>query len=333
MKAILVAVGLLLAAAQGAFADPTVLRFTPLTQSGTSAYDNFYKPWADQVSAVAPDALKIDIREGSTIANITNVYERVKQDVTHIGFTLFNYVAGKFPLSEVAALPFVADNSEQGSVALWRLYKSGMLDAEFDEVRPLMLVALPQSLLHLAKPPKSLNDLSGLRVIGATQMTALSAKYLGTQAITLSSPEIYTAMLRGTADGAIVSWNPYFSMKLGEVTTYHVDAPLGTAAGMLFMSRKTYDGLSPEAKHALDLYSGEAASRDWGKWWDGDNELGRQSAKSDPKQTVVTLDPAMHDKWSKTLDGAIAEWSKTRPGIDKAIAEYRRLVAEVKAGK
>jgi len=48
---------------------------------------------------------------------------------------------------------------------------------------------------------------------------------------------------------------------------------------------------------------------------------------------VVTLDPAMRTLWSKKLDGAIAEWGQSRPGIDNAIAEYRRLVAEVKAGR
>jgi TRAP-type C4-dicarboxylate transport system substrate-binding protein len=285
------------------------------------------------VNAQGAGVLKLDLREGTTIANITNAYPRVMNDVTHIAFTLFNYIAGKFPLAEVGALPFVADNAEQGSVALWRMYASGMLDAEFDEAKPLMLIGLPQSLLHLAKPPKSLDDLSGLKVIGATQMTALSAKYLGTTPLTLSSPEVYEAIMRGTADGSVLSWNPYFSFKLGEVTTYHVDAPLGTAAGMLFMSKKTYNGLSAEAKKVLDRHSGEAASRDWGKWWDGDNEKGRQSAKSDSKHTVVTLDPAMRAKWSKKLDGAIEEWGKNRPGIEKVQIEFRRLVAEVKAGK
>ncbi|HXQ51007.1 MAG TPA: TRAP transporter substrate-binding protein [Stellaceae bacterium] len=333
MKAFLIAAGLLAAVAQGAAAEETVLRFTPLAQSGTAGFDQFYKPWAEKVTAASQGALRIDIREGTSIANITNVYERVKGDVTHIGFTLFNYVAGKFPFAEVAALPFIADNSEQGSLALWRLYKTGIFDAEFDEVRPLMLVALPQSLLHLAKPPKSLDNLSGLRIIGPTQITSLSAKYLGMQPITLSSPEAYTAILRGTADGTILSWNPYFSFKIGEVTTYHVDAPLGTAAGMLFMSRKVFDGLSPEAKHALDVNSGEEASRAWGKWWDGDNDMSRASAKSDPKQTVVTLDPAMRAKWTEKLEGAVAEWSKSRPGIDTVIAEYRRLNAEMRAGR
>src|SRR6185437_14882132 len=107
------------------------------------------------------------------------------------------------------------------------------------------------------------------------------------------SPDAYLAIQRGTADGTVLSWNPYQTFKIGEVTTFHIDAPMGTAAGMLFMSRKVYDGLSPAAKHALDANSGEAASRAWGKWWDGDNANGRRMAVSDPKHKVVTLDPAL----------------------------------------
>lgn len=333
MREFLLAALFLAAAAQVAAADETVLRFTPLAQPGTAAITEFYRPWTDKVNAAAPGALKIELREGTTIANTINVYERVMSDVTYIGFVLFNYVAGKFPLAEVAALPYIADSSEQASVALWRLYESGLLDAEFDDAKPLMLIGLPQSLLHLAKAPKSLEDLSGLKVVAPTQITSLSTAHLGATPISLSSPEAYQAILRGTADGTVLSYNVYVSFKIGEVTTYHIDAPLGTAAGMIFMSKKIYNALSPAAKKALDDNSGEEASRAWGKWWDGDNENGRQIAKSDPKQTVVALDPAMRAKWSKKLDGAIEDWGKSRPGIDKAIAEFRRLVAEVKAGR
>jgi TRAP-type transport system periplasmic protein len=332
MKAYLIAACIVAALAQSARAEETVLRFTPLAQPGSAPLTEFYQPWAEKVDAAAPDAIKIDLRPGTTIANITNVYERVMTDVTHIGFTLFNYVAGKFPFAEVGALPFIADSSEHGSAALWRLYKTGMLDTEFDQAKPLMLVALPQSLLHLAKAPKSLDDLTGLKVIAPTQLTALSIKHLGATPLTLPSPEAYMAIRRGTADGTVLSWNPYVTFKIGEVTTYHIDAPLGTAAGMLFMSRKVYDGLSPKAKHALDANSGEAASRAWGKWWDSDNAKGRQLAEHDPNHKVVTLDPATRKIWAQKIQGAVAEWSKTRPGIDKVIAEYRRLVAQVEAG-
>ena len=97
---------------------------------------------------------------------------------------------------------------------------------------------------------------------------------------------------------------------------------------MIFMSRKRYDALRAAAKETLDRNSVQAASRAWGKWWDGDNNHNRQAARADPKQTVVTLDPETHAAWRKRLDGAIAEWSKSRPGVEKVIAQYRQLLAE-----
>jgi TRAP-type C4-dicarboxylate transport system substrate-binding protein len=250
----------------------------------------------------------------------------------HIGFVLHNYVSGKFNYSEVAALPFQAETSEQASVALWRLYKTGMLDKEYDEAVPLMLIGLPQSLLHATHAPKVIDDWTGMKIIGPTQLTALTTKYMGGTPLTLGSSEIYEALQRGTADGGIVSYNAYQSFKLAEVTRYEIDTNLGTASGMIFMSRKTYDGLPAAAKKALDENSGEAASRAWAKWWDDDNERGRAGAKADHKHTVVTLTEAQKESYRKRLDGAIAEWSQTRPGVDKVIAAYRKILAQVKAG-
>jgi TRAP-type C4-dicarboxylate transport system substrate-binding protein len=318
------------ASLRAAAADPVVLRFAPLASPGQANYEQFYKPWAEKVTADSHDALTIELRGGSAIANNQNVYDRVMNDVVQIGFVLFNYVAGKFPLAEVGALPNLADNSEHGSDALWRLYQSGVLDSEFDQARPLMLIALPQSIVHLTKAPKSLKDLTGTRIVGPTQLTALAAQHMGAQPITLSSPEAYEAMNRGTADGTILSWNVYFSFKIGEVAHYHIDRPMGTAAGMIFMSRKRYDALPAAAKETLERHSGQATSRDWGKWWDGDNNHNREAAKADPKQTVVKLDPETHAAWQKRLDGAIAEWSKSRPGVEKIIAQYRQLLADAK---
>jgi TRAP-type transport system periplasmic protein len=307
-----------------------VLKFTPFASPGQAAYEQFYKPWSEKVTADSNGALTIDLRGGTSIVNNQNVYDRVMNDVVQIGFVLFNYVAGKFPFAEVGALPNLADNSEHGSDALWRLYQSGTLDGEFDQAKPLMLIALPQSIVHLTKAPKSLKDLTGERIVGPTQLTALAAQHMGAQPITLSSPEAYEAMNRGTADGTILSWNVYFSFKIGEVAHYHIDQPMGTAAGMIFMSRKRYDALPAAAKETLDRNSGQATSRAWGKWWDGDNNHNRESAKADPKQTVVTLDPETHAAWAKRLDGAIADWAKTRPGVEKVIAQYRQLLAETK---
>lgn len=330
----LIAAGLLAMAAHSAAADPVVLRFAPGQAPPLSPTDvpNFYRIWAQRVTDDSKGALKIDLREGFAIASSVNMYDRVTSDVIQIGFVLFNYVEGKFPLTEVAALPNTADNAADGSRALWRLYRSGMLAAEFNEVRPLMLVALPQSVVHLKAAPKSLADLAGERIVGPTQMTGLAAKYMGAQTITLPSNAAYEAINRGTADGTILSFNVYFTFKIGEVTHYHIDQSMGTAAGMIFMTRKTYDGLPPDAKAALDKNSGEATSAEFGGWWDRDNANNRAIAKKDPTQTVVTLSPDLAARWAKRLEAADAEWMETRPGADKALAKYKQYLADIAAG-
>ena len=60
----------------------------------------------------------------STLANFGNVYERVQDDVVQIGWAIHQVVAGKFPLSEVAGLPFVEDGFQRASLALNRLVET-----------------------------------------------------------------------------------------------------------------------------------------------------------------------------------------------------------------
>jgi TRAP-type C4-dicarboxylate transport system substrate-binding protein len=335
MKSTLIAACLVTIVAQGAAADPVALRFAPGQASPLSPTDvpNFYRLWAQRVTDDSKGALKIDLREGMAIASSTNMYDRVTSDVIQIGFVLFNYVEGKFPLTEVAALPNTADTAAHGSRALWRIYKSGVLDSEFDKVRPLMLIALPQSLVHLRAAPKSLEDLTGQRIVGPTQMTGLAAKYMGAQTISLPSNTAYEAINRGTADGTILSWNVYFTFKIGEVTHYHIDQSMGTAAGMVFMTRKVYDGLPADAKAALDRNSGEETSAEFAGWWDRDNANNREIAKKDPKQTVVNLAPDLASKWAKRLEDADAEWMKSRPGVEKVLAQYNQHLADIAAGR
>jgi TRAP-type C4-dicarboxylate transport system substrate-binding protein len=316
-----------------ASAEEITLRFATTSVPTAFVTREFYHPWADKISAEGKGVVQLDVRDGPSIASIFNSYPRVMNDVVHISFVLHNYVSGKFPYSEVAALPFVAESSEQAAAALWRLYKSGTLDKEYDEALPLMLIGLPQSLLHAAKPVKTLDDWSGLKVVGPTQLTALTTKYLGGTPLTLGSPEIYEAIQRGTADGGIVSFNGYQSFKLHEVTTFHIDTLLGTASGMVFMSRKFYGGLPEAVRKIIDANSGEAVSRAWGRWWDQDNERGRRTTKADPKHTVVTLSPEMRESFKKKLDGAVAEWAKSRPGVEAALAQYRQLLAQIAAEK
>jgi len=319
--------------AGAAAAEEVTLRFATISQPMQAITKEFWEPWAAKVNADGKGVVQIELRTGTTVANIFNIYPRVMNDVMHVGFVLHNYISGKFNYSEVASLPFIVDTSENAAVALWRLYKSGALDKEYDEAIPMMLIGLPQSLLHANKAPKQLDDWGGMKIIGPTQLTALVTKYMGGTPLTLGSSEIYEAVQRGTAEGGIVSYNAYQSFKLHEVTNYHVDTQLGTASGMIFMARKFYAGLPAEARKVIDANTQEPATRAWAKWWDDDNERGRKMVRADAKHTTVLLTDVQREAWRKKVDGAIAEWAKTRPGVEPVIEQYKKLLADVKAGK
>ncbi len=68
----------------------------------------------------AKASVSIDRRDGTVLANSTNFYDRLLSDVMQITFGSLNYLAGKFRLSEVMALPFLMDSTEQESVVFWR---------------------------------------------------------------------------------------------------------------------------------------------------------------------------------------------------------------------
>jgi TRAP-type C4-dicarboxylate transport system substrate-binding protein len=253
----------------------------------------------------------------------------VLDDVVQVSFGLLNYATGKFPLAELTTLPFVADKSEAASVALWRLYKSGVLDQEFDQVVPLALTVLSQSQLHLQKPLKSLDTsaLSGLKVIGPSKHYSGAITRLGGTPLSFPVNEYYETLQRGTADGVITGWVAFASFKLGDVTAYHVDTTLGTAAAMVFMSKKRFEALSPAARKVLEENSGEALSRGWGQFWDQQDGEVRERIRKQAGHTVVELTPEQTEAWRRAVQPANDEILKSLPNGAKVLDMFRANLA------
>ncbi len=313
-----------------ASAEETTLIFATGNQPGTHIETDFLVPWTNRVNEQGKGVVKLDLREGVAIVNIFNAYDRVQSDVVQISWTLFNYVSGKIKAAPVAALPFV-DNAADGSVALWRLYKSGTLDTDFDQVVPLALFSVSQSQLHMVKPLNNVFDWGGAKIVTPTKIMADAAQLFNGSPLSLGSPQIYEALQHGTAVGTIVGWTAFPGFKLGEVTSWHVDQPLGTAAGMIFMARAKYNALPQAVRKVLDANGGEETSRGFGAYWDNENQRALNEVKASPKQTVVMLNAAQRAQWVAKLEPAIDEWTKSVPDGAKIVAQYKKLLAEAAA--
>lgn len=325
------AAALLVLGGAAARADAVKLVFATVTPPGSVVNTQVILPWAKRVNDAGKGVVSIDVREGTTLANFGNVYDRVLSDVVQIGWGIHAAVGGKFPLSNVVALPLVFDRSVDGSTAFWRVYKAGLMDREYDQVVPLMLAALPSSGIHMVRPLKSLDTLGGAKLIVPGKVQGEAISNLDGTPISLPLTDMYEALQRHTVDGTMIAWVAFNPWKLAEVTFYHVDASLGGAAGMVFMAKAKYQSLPAAARKVIDDNSGEAASRAFGVALDTEDDAQRASVKASDKQTVVELSPAQRASWEKRVAPSIEHWTKDNAGAEAVLERFRAEIAK-KAG-
>ena len=290
-------------------------------------------PWAERINQQGKGIVHIDVRDGSEIANLGNFYSRVQDDVIQISWGLQSAIGGKFPRTAVGGLPFEVEKAEIGSVALWRVYKSGLFNAEYDTVQPLFMITFPPSGIHYAKPPKTLENLNGLKLATGSKVGADTIERLGGTPLSMVTSDYYTAVQRGMVDAVLVQWTAFQPFKLQDVTFYHLETKLGGATGMVFMAKKKYDALPAAVRKILDDNSGEAESRVYGKFWDDVDNEGRAMVKAlGGKHQIVQQSPAIEAKWRKAVTPVIDDWVKATPDGAKILAAFRAETAKAKAG-
>ena len=322
----------ILLAAGAAHAEERVLMFATTNAPSTRLNMQFLHPWAEAINQDGKGVIQLDVRDGTAIASVANYYDRVTTGVVQISWGLLSTVAGKFPRADVATLPFMAKSAADGSEAMWRLYKAGVLGDEFAELHPLMIIALTPSGIHMSHALKSLDNLGGAKLVVASKVNADAITLLGGAPLSIPLSDMYEAIQRGTADGAAVAWTSFDPFKLAEVTSYHVDTRLGTSTAMMFMTKAVWDSLSPEAQNVLDKHSGEAESRAFGAWWDGERKAGKDNtiARGD-KRTIVELTPEQTAGWQKKLEPLNDNWAKSAPDGAKVLAAFKAELAKIEA--
>jgi len=282
----------------------------------------FFNSWAQKVNEQSKGSVHIEVRDGETLANMITAYDRVSDDVVQIGWLIHSLVGSRFPLSDVSGLPFIGDDNVACSAAAWRVYKSGLLDAEYKDIVPIWFGCLTTNYLHWAKEPKSFDDLGGLKFRVSGKIPAQAIVLLGGTPISMTPGEMYEALQRGTVDGVATTWAGFEPYKLIEVTTTHLEVPLGGIPSMHFMSKKKFESLPKDVQDVIKANSGEAASRAAGAYFASAAARARAPVAASPNHKIVKLTPAQFDSWKKKVSVVTDTWMKERSGGDKVYAEF-----------
>ena len=316
----------------GAWAEEAKLIFAISAPPNSHMNVHVFGPWTERVNAQGKGVLQIDARFGTGITSAVNYYDRLMADVVQLVWGTTGAIAGKFNLSQVVTLPFLVGNAELGSIAFWRLYNAGQLNADYNDTRAIMLNAYPQYGVHFAKiPSKPITDLKGMRIVVTQKSFGEVTEALGGAPIALPISDIYTSLQRGVAEGVITQWTVYQPYKLIDVLNYAVEGRLGSAGGAFLISKKRYDALSADAKKVLDANSGERESRAQGKFWDDIANEMRVQVRGTSGHKIDTLPPEVDRQWSARVQPLVDQWVKDTPGGDKVLAAFRTYVAEAES--
>lgn len=307
----------------------TRLTMTSLSPAKTPN-SKYFNAWAARVNKDSGGTIRIVVRDGTTLANFRNSYDRTMTDAVQIGWAIHGLVAGKFPKTAVSGLPFMSNDNARCSATLWKLYKSGLVDNEYKDVVPIMFACLGSAGLHFNRAPPSNSDLSGLKIRVNGKVPSELVRLLGGASISLPGSAMYEALQRRTIDGIVTSWSAFAPYKLQEVTNYHIEVPVGASSSMFFMSKKKFDALPDKAKKALLANGGQKQSSELGKFFDGQGDGIRKALAKSGKQKIVTPTPAEEKVWRDKVTGLLTAWAKGIEGGNKLIETYRSLYASTK---
>lgn len=181
------------------------------------------------------------------------------------------YIAGEVPVVEAVDLPAIYPDFAASTKA-----HAAFLDVVRQREGQLGGVVLggylwPGQYIISRKPIRTPEDFKGLkiRVYGAADTDFVRA--LGMEPVAIAFAEVYTALERGTVDAALTGSYPAFAIKLFEVAKYIVDVNHGPNSGVLVVSKRSWDKLSPDEQAALRKLGEEFSERGW--------EIGRRTDK------------------------------------------------------
>jgi TRAP-type C4-dicarboxylate transport system substrate-binding protein len=223
-------------------ADPVKLKFSSFEPPMGNITANVLTPFAREASAGSGGTLQIDMYPGGTLGrNPTQQLKLVTDGVADIAWIVLPYTPGRFDDTEVVGLPF----------ALHRLYANGVL-VGFEGLKMLALAATPPVVIHGAQPVRLPADLKGRRVRVSGDHLSRVVEALGGAPVQLGGGQIAEGLSRGVVDMTLNNWGFVGDFKVNEVTSQHLDVPLGAVAVGVVMRKDRYDALPPQARAAID---------------------------------------------------------------------------------
>ena len=315
-----------------AAAAPTELIFNVFIPKRAPLFKKGLEPWAKQVEEASGGTLKITIPTAS-LASAPKQYDIVQDGVADMAIAPIAFRRKQLSLYTIGAIPLIADNAKNGSVAYWQTHEKFFAGKDqFKDLVPLTLFMLgAPAILSNTDPILSQADLSGYKVLAVGKEKITTWKNLTATPVGGSGQKPFEVVSSGVANGAT---NPLGTAVVQGMlqATKHVTLVPGGMGGravfVLFISRDRLEGLPEQAQKALVETSGSALAAKLGGIMDGHDKFGLKKF-SDKGITIHQASDAFVKEINEAGAFITGAWKKNaaKLGVDAeaALAHFKSV--------
>ena len=308
--------------------DRVTLRFAFPGPPSSLTLTQGLQPWAAQVEKDAQGTLHIEVVTGGRLATLGTTYDRLVSGVFDAGFGTQAATPGKFPKTDVVALPLLVPNAKVGSLGLASLFADNLIADEYNDVKVLGIFTFTPDLLHFKAPIETTKSMRGMKVGAATAPIADFLAQLGAQPVSVAPTEIYQAMSQHLIEGFATPFTGFTQFKLQEVASFHLDAPISAQAGYVLMNKQSFDRLPEVARKALDHNAGLVFGDQMGSAMDHTAAIQRNQVTAMAGHTFGKLSDADAGTWRDIADKLAAAWVNSVPNGAAILSAFKASIAK-----
>jgi len=333
----LILIGLLLMAASlSVSAAEITLRVHHFLGEDSLPHTGFIEPWARRVEADSKGRIKVEVYPDMSLGGKTpELVDQVMEGTVDIVWTAAAYTPGRFPRSEVFALPLVHRGDPLATNQAIMESLDYLLYRDFEGVRPLLVHVQAGHALHLGGEPITRSeDFKGKTFRPAGRSVGVwTVEALGAQATKKRHPKLSKALKENALDGALMSFQLAGSMGVIDAVKSHTlleeDVYFGTSLYLFLMNQARYESLPKDLRAVIDKNAGPELAKEAGRVWMEAENLAIAAAR-DRGNTINVLQGEEQEHVRTALGEVLKRWAseKEKQGLDglRLIREARQII-------
>jgi TRAP-type C4-dicarboxylate transport system substrate-binding protein len=294
------------------------------------AFHKWVTAWAEKIEKESGGRLHFTIYpNGQLVGPPQRQLDAARNGITDIAWVLHGVTPGRYPITELANLPFSwkGDNADIVEMAK-RMTELApkYLAAEHTGLHILFMSMANPVVAYTKTPITKLEDFKGMKIRYASATNKVFLDALGATTLLVPPPDSQDAPAKGIIQGAMFPHEGGLAYDLAGVVHYALDPGFAPAPFVMAMNPAKYNSLPPDLKAILDKESGVAAAVSFGKAWAAQEKFARDLETSKKGLTINTLSAGdiakLKEIAKKQTDEEIAKLEKEGKPAKAFMAEY-----------